>query len=155
MRQVIRRNIYEIRYDTAFEQVITHCQQVKRKDQDGTWITDQLLSAYIELHKSGWAHSVEAWKDGELAGGLYGLSIGKVFFGESMFSLQPNASKVAFHSLVYQLDKRGFLCIDCQWHNSHLESLGAEMIPREAFLAILEENNKLKSLTGSWTHFTK
>ncbi|HAI77047.1 MAG TPA: leucyl/phenylalanyl-tRNA--protein transferase [Microscillaceae bacterium] len=134
MRQVLRKGIFKVTFDTDFEGVITACQQVKREGQQGTWITQEMLQAYLRLHHLGWAHSVEVWHQGELCGGLYGLSIGKCFFGESMFSRQSNASKAGFVTLVNELQKADFQLIDCQVHTEHLESLGAELIPRKQFL---------------------
>ena len=150
MRQVIKKNTFEIRYDTAFEKVMRACSTVPREGQDGTWITDDILQAYIALHKAGFAHSVEAWQDGELVGGLYGVSLGNCFFGESMFAKRSNASKAAFIDLVQNLKVRGFNLIDCQVYTPHLESLGASEIPRENFLEILEGNQKEETIRGNW-----
>jgi leucyl/phenylalanyl-tRNA---protein transferase len=124
----------------AFEEVINHCKMITRKDQDGTWITDDVKKAYTLLHKKGVAHSAETWKNDKLIGGLYGIKLGKVFFGESMFSLEPNASKAAFIQYVQQLRSEGIELIDCQVYTEHLESLGARMIPRKEF------SEKLKQL---------
>lgn len=134
MQQVLRKGTFEVTFDTDFEGVITACQQVKREGQQGTWITQEMLQAYLRLHHLGWAHSVEVWQQGVLCGGLYGLSIGKCFFGESMFSRQSNASKAGFVTLVNELQKADFQLIDCQVHTEHLETLGAELIPRQQFL---------------------
>lgn len=137
MQQVFRKKQFEFKTNTAFEQVITNCQQVYREGQDGTWITDEMKAAYIHLHQQGYAHSAEAWLNGELAGGLYGIRLGNVFFGESMFSHFSNASKFAFISYVQQLQKENVQIIDCQLHTPHLESLGAVMISRKDFIAML------------------
>ncbi|MCD6010936.1 MAG: leucyl/phenylalanyl-tRNA--protein transferase [Flavipsychrobacter sp.] len=134
MLQVIRKGEFEFKVDTDFEAVINNCRLLKRKDMDGTWISDDVEDAYTELHKLGYAHSAEAWKEGKLVGGLYGILLGKVFFGESMFSLTANASKFAFIKWVQELKARGIVLIDCQVYTEHLESLGARMIPREQFI---------------------
>lgn len=139
MKQVIDRRVFEFRFNTSFEQVITHCSHQPRKGQDGTWIGDDIIEAYTQLHRLGHAHSSEAWQDGKLVGGLYGVLLGKVFFGESMFSLQPNASKFAFIQWVQQLAGQGIKLIDCQLHTAHLESLGAKMVTRADFLEMLHE----------------
>jgi leucyl/phenylalanyl-tRNA--protein transferase len=117
--------------------VIHHCKNIKRDNQHGTWITDEVESAYTRLHTLGYAHSAEAWIDGKLAGGLYGIRLGKVFFGESMFSFVSNASKYAFITYTQQLRQEGVLLIDCQVYTPHLESLGATMIPRQQFIDAL------------------
>lgn len=137
MRKVIADGIFTVTVDQVFEDVILCCAQTPRKEQDGTWITNAMQQAYINLHQHGWAHSVEVWYEGELAGGLYGLTINGVFVGESMFSLRSNASKTALIWLCQQGDYR---LIDCQVPNDHLMSLGAEMITREAYTEILQAN---------------
>lgn len=139
MKQLLKREAFDFRLDTAFDKVITNCQQKPRKDQDGTWITEDVRAAYIQLHKLGYAHSAEAWQDGQLIGGLYGIRMGKVFFGESMFSHQSNTSKFAFIKLVQQLKEEGVQLIDCQVHTNHLESLGARMIPRADFVSLITD----------------
>lgn len=150
MKQVIKKNIFEIKYDTAFEAVMRACSTVPREGQEGTWITDDMLGAYIAMHKAGFAHSVEAWQDGALVGGLYGVSLGKCFFGESMFSKVSNASKAAFIHLVQNLKARGFVLIDCQVYTPHLESLGAAEIPRADFLELLAANQEEETMLGPW-----
>ncbi|MDJ0842437.1 MAG: leucyl/phenylalanyl-tRNA--protein transferase [Acidobacteriota bacterium] len=138
LRKIINQKRFEIRYDTAFEKVIRICATMPRPGQEGTWITREMQEAYILLHRSGYAHSVEAWLDGKLAGGLYGLAMGSFFFGESMFYIAPNASKVALAALVERFkDAR---LIDCQAHNPFFESMGAEHIPRSLFLEELEQH---------------
>ena len=137
MQQVIRKEEFQFRYDTAFEEVIAACGDTPRKVMDGTWITDDMRAAYTELHRQGYTHSAEAWQDGELVGGLYGIKLGNVFFGESMFSRKSNASKFAFISWVRLLQSQGVQLVDCQLHTPHLERLGAEMITREAFIEYL------------------
>jgi leucyl/phenylalanyl-tRNA--protein transferase len=134
----VRQRRYEIRLDTAFERVIRACAE-PREGQDGTWITGAMVDAYIELHRRGIAHSVEAWAEGELRGGLYGLAIGRVFFGESMFARAPDASKVALVHLVAKLKCDGVPLIDCQQETAHLAAFGARPIPRRAFAARLAE----------------
>lgn len=138
MQQVINRKTFEFTINKSFDAVITNCKNVYRQGQDGTWISDQMKAAYINLHKLGYAHSAEAWLNGQLVGGLYGIRLGKLFFGESMFSHQSNASKFAFISYVQQLQKENVELIDCQLHTNHLESLGARMISRFNFNFILK-----------------
>ncbi|HNA17844.1 MAG TPA: leucyl/phenylalanyl-tRNA--protein transferase, partial [Ferruginibacter sp.] len=122
--------------------VIRNCKTISRKDQDGTWISPEVQNAYIRLHELGYAHSAEAWNNNELAGGLYGVRLGNIFFGESMFSNQANASKFALARYVEQLKQEGVVLIDCQVYTPHLESLGARMIPRKDFMQLLEENTR-------------
>jgi leucyl/phenylalanyl-tRNA--protein transferase len=133
----LRRQRYEITLDTAFGEVVRNCAAVPRLGQDGTWITREMIHAYDRLHALGHAHSVEAWLADELVGGLYGVTVGGMFCGESMFSLEPDASKVAFVRLVEQLQRWGFEAIDCQVHTEHLERFGAEEWPRREFLRLL------------------
>lgn len=133
LKKTIKKNIFEVTFDKAFEQVIGKCSAPRDYTND-TWITDEMKRAYIRLHNSGHAHSVECWRDGKLVGGLYGIAIGKVFFGESMFSQLTDASKVAFTYLVRHLQKWHYQLIDCQVYTQHLESLGASSIPRESFI---------------------
>jgi len=124
----------------------------KRKGQAGTWITDEMIDAYTQLHDLGWAHSVEVYEGGELVGGLYGIALGSVFFGESMFAKRSNASKFGFISLVRNLVRHGFTLIDCQQETKHLASLGATSIPRSEFLEMMEGNNKLEHKPAKWTN---
>ena len=138
MQQVLRSNSYQFKTNTAFEEVISNCKKVKR-DHEGTWITNEVEQAYINLHTKGYAHSAEAWQGNKLVGGLYGIKMGKVFFGESMFSRVSNASKFAFINYVKQLAQEGVVLIDCQVYTKHLESLGAEMISRNEFLNLLQQ----------------
>jgi leucyl/phenylalanyl-tRNA--protein transferase len=137
MKQVIKRQEFEFKTNTAFDQVIANCKKIKRAGQQGTWITPAVEKAYNILHQLGIVHSAEAWKGGTLVGGLYGIKMGKLFFGESMFSNQSNASKFAFISYVKQLEAEGIVLIDCQVYTDHLESLGAEMIDRDLFKQLL------------------
>lgn len=139
MKQVIRRNRFSFTVNKDFSGVISNCKTTARKGQDGTWITDEVKAAYIRLHQLGHAHSAEAWLDDQLVGGLYGIRMGKVFFGESMFSLAANASKFAFIKYVQQLQSEGVALIDCQVYTAHLESLGARMISRTTFLEQLQQ----------------
>jgi leucyl/phenylalanyl-tRNA--protein transferase len=134
MRQLIRREAFDFRINADFRQVISQCKTVARRGQESTWITDEVREAYIRLHKAGYAYSAEAWQDGELVGGLYGIRMGRVFFGESMFSKVSNASKYAFICYVQQLQTKGIQLIDCQVYTEHLESLGAGMTSRDNFL---------------------
>ena len=137
MKQVFKKQEFEFKTNTAFDQVIANCKKIKRAGQQGTWITPAVEKAYNILHQLGIAHSAEAWKGGTLVGGLYGIKMGKLFFGESMFSNQSNASKFAFISYVKQLEAEGIVLIDCQVYTEHLESLGAEMIDRDLFKQLL------------------
>jgi len=151
LRRTIRRGTFRVTMDTAFEQVIQSCAEIPRKHEKGTWITPDMVTAYCRLHTAGFAHSVEVWSEGRLAGGLYGVAIGRCFFGESMFSNQSNASKVAFVKLVEYLHKKEFRLIDCQVTTTHLKKFGAREIPRAEFLNILEELREKPSLRGKWT----
>lgn len=137
MQQLLKKDTFQFTVNTCFSKVIHHCKNIKRDNQHGTWITDEVESAYTRLHALGYAHSAETWVDGKLAGGLYGVRLGKVFFGESMFSLVSNASKYAFIKYTQQLQQEGVMLIDCQVYTPHLESLGATMIPRQQFIDAL------------------
>ena len=137
MQKVLQGNEFEFKINTDFEGVIANCQNTKRKEQDGTWITDEVLKAYVKLHKMNIAHSAEAWYNGKLVGGLYGIRMGNVFFGESMFANKTNASKYAFIQYVNKLKSEGVVLIDCQVYTQHLESLGAAMISRGEFMKLL------------------
>lgn len=138
MRQLIKKETFRFSVNTNFRSVIRECKTSSRKNQQGTWITNEVEEAYCLLHEKGYAHSAETWIGNELAGGLYGIRMGKVFFGESMFSRQSNASKFAFIRYVQLLQQEGIELVDCQVYTAHLESLGAEMIPREIFIKKLE-----------------
>jgi leucyl/phenylalanyl-tRNA--protein transferase len=150
LEKSIRRGLYEVRLDTAFRQVIQGCSQKDRPNQDGTWITDEMIEGYVALHRRGLAHSIEAWRGDDLVGGLYGVSLGAVFFGESMFAEAPDASKVAFATLVRQLDRWGFDFVDCQVHTEHLERFGAVEWSRTRFLAALKQALKKPTRVGPW-----
>jgi leucyl/phenylalanyl-tRNA--protein transferase len=140
--------------DQAFDDVITACARSRTESDEGTWIVDDMIAAYCKLHESGLAHSVEAWQEGQLAGGLYGVSIGRCFFGESMFTRISNASKVAFVGLVKHLQRLDFDLIDCQVTTSHLLSFGAHEIPRARFLDKLAQAVKSPTLLGPWSFST-
>ena len=139
MRNVLNKHLFQFSMDKAFPQVIHHCRMAKRKDDAGTWIGDETEEAYYRLFQKGYVHSAEAWQNNELVGGFYGVLIGKVFFGESMFADKSNASKFAFIKWVEVLQKNGIELIDCQVYTSHLESLGARLIKRTGYLRLLKE----------------
>lgn len=138
MRSILNRNVFTVTFNQNFRDVISNCQNVKRNGQTGTWITNDMIEAYCNLNESGIAKSVEVWQNDELVGGLYGIDLGTIFCGESMFSLVSNASKVAFITLVEQLKKENYKLLDCQVYNPHLESLGCREIKRIEFLQILK-----------------
>lgn len=138
LAKILRQHRHEVRFDTAFEQVMRAC-AAPRDGQPGTWINEDMITAYVALHHAGIAHSVEVWIDGRLAGGLYGIAIGRMFYGESMFSAASNASKIALAHLARQLDRWDFGMIDCQMYTAHLASLGARKIPRAEFIARLQD----------------
>jgi leucyl/phenylalanyl-tRNA---protein transferase len=138
MKQLLKKQAFEFSVNRDFNAVISNCKTITRRGQDGTWITEEMRSAFNDLHAAGYAHSAEVWSKGELVGGLYGVRLGKIFFGESMFSRTSNASKYAFISYVEYLKKEGVELIDCQVYTAHLESLGAEMIPRSRFLNLIK-----------------
>lgn len=148
MGKLMRKNKYHITFDTCFRDVIIQCSTDRK---GGTWITPDMIEAYCKLHELGFAHSVETWYEDQLVGGLYGISLGSAFFGESMFSLMDNASKIAIITLSKILSENEFLFIDCQVHTNHLESLGAKDVPRTEFLSLLEEALKYDTLRGKWT----
>ncbi|ADQ16840.1 leucyl/phenylalanyl-tRNA/protein transferase [Leadbetterella byssophila DSM 17132] len=145
LRPVLNKGIFEIRLNTAFEDVIRQC-SLPRSAEDGVWISEEIIQVYLDLHDYGFAHSIEAWHNGELAGGLYGVALGKVFFGESMFYKVPNASKVAFHYLIERLKERDFQLLDTQFINDNVLRYGAIEIPKEDFLEQLERNVSLDQL---------
>ena len=138
MQSVLKKDEFDFTVNKAFKDVIHNCKQTKRPGQLGTWITDEVEKAYNKMHKLGHAHSAEAWNDGKLVGGLYGIKFGKVFFGESMFSKESNASKFAFIKYTQQLKQEEIELIDCQVYTEHLESLGARMISRDEFIKLLQ-----------------
>ena len=150
LAKTLRNRRYEVRFDSAFDEVIAGC-AAPRSREAGTWITDEMIAAYRGLHALGWAHSAETWIDGALSGGLYGVAVGQVFFGESMFSRSTDASKIALVALVAHLKSADFRLIDCQMRTRHLESLGAREIPRRRFSRLLEELIHYPRSPGSWS----
>jgi len=150
LKKIIKKNAFKISMDLAFNDVINHCADVRLKKDQGTWIVKEMMDAYCRLHESGFAHSVEAWHQGELAGGLYGVSLGKCFFGESMFTRISNASNVALVKLVEYLNALSFDMIDCQIPTNHLVRFGAKEVPRDRFLAQLEKSLEFPTKKGKW-----
>lgn len=150
LRKTLHRGLFEVRFDTAFEQVIQACAAQERPGQQGTWITPEMIRAYQVLYNLGFAHSAEAWMDGQLVGGLYGIALGAAFFGESMFTHRSDASKVALVRLVQHLQGWGFHFVDCQIHTPHLSHFGAEPWPRDAFLSALDGALQVPTRQGSW-----
>ena len=151
LRQVIKRGTFELKIDNAFREVITSCSRISRPDQAETWITDEIINAYVDLHKLGFAHSFESYFKGELVGGLYGISVGNCSFGESMFYTKTDASKVAFYHLVQFALKNNFAFIDAQQSTDHLISLGAELVPRTKFLELLRTSLQKDTIQRKWT----
>jgi leucyl/phenylalanyl-tRNA---protein transferase len=149
LRKTLQKCTHEVTLDTAFDAVVAAC-AAPRDSASGTWITSAMAQAYCTLHAAGYAHSVEVWRDGKLAGGLYGVALGRVFFGESMFSAMRDGSKIALAHLAGQLRAWDFAVIDCQLHTAHLQSLGAEEIPRRHFTALLRESCALPGRPGPW-----
>lgn len=150
LKKIIKSKVFEVRFDTCFQDVITKCSESDRRGQDGTWITDDMIQAYIQLHEEGYAHSVETFHEGKLVGGLYGVSLGGVFFGESMFIEMSNASKIALYYLVEKLREWNFDFVDSQVPNEHMKSLGGKEVERAAFLNLLESSMLKQSKLGSW-----
>lgn len=150
LRKTMRRGAFAVRADTAFAEVIRRCSEQPRPGQGGTWITAEMIAGYTALHAAGIAHSVEAWQGDRLAGGLYGISLGGVFFGESMYAAVPDASKVAFATLLANLIHWGFDLVDCQAYTAHLASFGAVDWRRPRFLAVLESALRRPTRQGSW-----
>ncbi|MBI4808654.1 MAG: leucyl/phenylalanyl-tRNA--protein transferase [Nitrosomonadales bacterium] len=149
LRKTLRNGSFELRTDTIFEQVMRACAE-PREGQNGTWIHEEMIAAYCELHRMGHAHSVEVWMDGELVGGLYGIAIGRMFYGESMFSRRTDASKFALAHLAAQLERWDFGMIDCQMNTPHLASLGAREIPRSEFVSRLQTLASLPGIPSPW-----
>lgn len=149
-RRYIKKRQYRISFDEAFSQVVQRCAEVKRTDGDGTWITERMVDGYCQLHRRGDAHSVEVWEGERLVGGLYGVSVGSVFCGESMFATAPDASKVGFVTLVQKLNEWGFKLVDCQIYTDHLARFGAEEIPRHVFLERLKSMADQSVSPDSW-----
>jgi leucyl/phenylalanyl-tRNA--protein transferase len=155
LAKTLRNGVFTVTLDTAFAEVIEACSAPRRQPgkhdaEPGTWITEDMKQAYLHLHRLGLAHSAESWYRGELVGGLYGVALGRVFFGESMFTRRSDASKVAFVTLVQQLERWGFAVIDCQIYSQHLESLGAENIPRTVFSALLDQHCQQPGPATPW-----
>jgi leucyl/phenylalanyl-tRNA--protein transferase len=150
MRSTFNQGKFRVTLDTDFKAVMRGCAKIPRSPYEGTWITKDFVAGYHHLHQMGLAHSVEVWQGEELVGGLYGISIGKLFFGESMFAKVNNASKAGFITLVRALERSGFWLVDCQVETEHLASLGARGIPRKEFLELLEKNAYQKTLAGKW-----
>jgi leucyl/phenylalanyl-tRNA--protein transferase len=151
LKKTMNRGTYQVRYDTAFADVIAACARAPRPGQYGTWITRDMQRAYLELHRQGYAHSVESWEGGELKGGLYGVALGAAFFGESMFALAPDASKVAFATVTGLLQKWGFELIDCQVETEHLSRFGAEHWPRARYIEARQRALRVPTRQGPWT----
>jgi leucyl/phenylalanyl-tRNA---protein transferase len=150
MRPYFNQKKFTVTYDQQFEVVMRHCQNARRKGLGGTWITEDMMSAYVRMHELGYAHSVEVWEAKNLVGGLYGIALGNVFFGESMFAEVNNASKFGFISLVQRLREEGFTLIDCQQQTRHLASMGAVAIPRKRFIEALQQNELVEWTLGKW-----
>lgn len=151
LKKVIKKKEFSFTVDKAFPDVIRNCSSVPRPGQEGTWIISEMVEAYENLHSLGYAHSIEAWRDEKLVGGLYGVSLGGVFFGESMFRLEPNASKAAFVYLTELLIRRGFTLIDCQVYTPNLKDFGAREIDRETYLSWLKKGLYIPNKKGLWT----
>jgi leucyl/phenylalanyl-tRNA--protein transferase len=153
MKKIIKKPVYRLALDTRFEEVIEQC-SAPRDGQTGTWITAEMKDAYLDLHDMGFAHSMEVWQNKQLVGGLYGVSLGRCFFGESMFSLRPNASKLAFIHLAHILFQKKFVMIDCQLPTEHMKRMGAEEIPRADFLVKLQKGLEYETIPGKWRDWT-
>ncbi len=151
MKKLFKSNKFRVTVDTDFKNVVRQCQEIKRSHEDGTWITDEILDAYYKLHLEGMAHSVEVWADDRLVGGLYGVSIGSFFAGESMFAKESNASKYGFITLVKYLEEKSFKFIDCQQETAHLTSLGGKAVDRDQFYRDLNESLKEETYLGDWS----
>jgi leucyl/phenylalanyl-tRNA--protein transferase len=150
LRRTLNRDVFTFTLDRAFTKVITACSVAPRRGQVGTWITDAMIDGYVTLHELGYAHSLEVWQGETLAGGLYGVSLGGMFFGESMFARVSDASKAGFVTLVRVLEERGFDCVDCQMYTAHLDRFGARELPRGEFLALLSRSLERPTLRGDW-----
>ncbi|MDA3891234.1 MAG: leucyl/phenylalanyl-tRNA--protein transferase [Salinivirgaceae bacterium] len=150
LKQTLKKQPFDIRIDFAFDEVIESCSKIPRKGQDGTWITSEMIEAFKQMHKIGLAHSIETWEGNKLVGGLYGLSLGNVFFGESMFHKRKDASKIAFYYLSQLCKKWCFAFIDCQVTNPHLLTLGAQEITRDNFLDELAMSMEKQTQQGIW-----
>lgn len=151
LHKTIRKNLFRITLDTAFEKVVEACARTRTEKGQGTWLVDEMIDAYCRLNRSGYAHSVEAWHGSKLAGGLYGVALGGCFFGESMFSAESNASKVAFVQLISILQDAAFTLVDCQVSTAHLVRFGAREVTRKKFLGLLSAALKKPTIRGSWS----
>tara|TARA_Y100001968_G_scaffold256835_1_gene243319 strand:- start:852 stop:1559 length:708 start_codon:yes stop_codon:yes gene_type:complete len=150
LRQTLRKGRYQLSFDQEFAAVIRRCAEKERPHQNGTWITEEMIEGYLQLHQLGYAHSVESWLEGQLVGGIYGVSLGSIFFGESMFADQADASKVAFATLAEHVMRWGFTLIDSQVHTEHLERFGAREIPRKDYLELLQRALEAPTRRGPW-----
>lgn len=150
MHRVLNSTAFRVTLDTAFPLIIRQCAEVSRKEEDGTWITEDMIAAYCALYESGYAHSVEVWKEDILVGGIYGVSLGRIFFAESMFHTETNASKLAFIRLIQLLKQKEFLLLDAQVYTKHVASLGAKEIPRNEFMQTLQKGLQYESWVGKW-----
>ena len=151
LRQKLRKNVFSIRFDTAFREVMQACAKAPRNGQEGTWITTEMQEAYYKLHKQGYAHSVEAYQNNQLVGGLYGISLGKAFFGESMFHDITDASKVAYHHLMEFVSGNGIEVVDAQQDTPHLRKLGGTLLDRDDFISLLRNALQAPTLKGPWS----
>ena len=151
LEKLLKKERFTYTFDLRFKEIIEYCSSVERPGQHGTWITPEMIDAYEELHRLGFAHSLEVWNGRNLTGGLYGVSLGRVFCGESMFSLESGASKAAFVQLVGKLSNIGFSLIDCQVRTDHLAAMGAEEIPRTQYLSLLNKALEYQTIRGSWS----
>lgn len=149
LRRLLKKSIYQVTIDHAFSTVINSCAGLRR-DSEGTWITSDMIDAYIALHNAGYAHSVEIWRTGKLVGGLYGVALGKVFYAESMFSMESSTSKIAMTALSDQLFRWQFELVDCQVYSAHLESMGARLMPRDQFIDYLKRYCSVVSSCANW-----
>lgn len=150
LRKTLRHRPFEITFDTAFAEVVAGCARAERRHQEGTWISDELQQGFLQLHELGYAHAAEAWHDGILVGGVYGMALGGVFCGESMFATRRDASKVAFVHLIERLRRQAFHFVDCQVHSEHLERFGAREVRRDIFLDHLERALRVQTRVGPW-----
>jgi leucyl/phenylalanyl-tRNA--protein transferase len=153
LQRTLKKGVFEVTCDRAFDQVIHQCAEVRERQGEGTWLVPEMIEAYRDLHRQGHAHSVESWVDGELVGGLYGVALGQVFFGESMFTLRSDASKAAFVRLVHWLTEWRYEIIDCQVTTAHLKRFGAREIPRAIFLTLVRHGVELAPDPTAWTRF--
>ncbi len=151
LERILRQGAFRFTLDTAFEQVVAGCAQTPRRGACGTWIVPEMLAAYCRLHELGFAHSIEVWSGGTLVGGLYGVALGGAFFGESMFYIEPDASKAGFVTLIRALDRAGFILFDCQQTTAHMLRFGGFEVPRDEFLSRLEQALELPSPRGPWS----